>query len=269
MASVEQCVTKCSADGFTLAGLEYHGECFCDSTIHGSQTTLANVKCNLECTGTPSEHCGGANAIAIYEGSPVAGVVVPQNVNGYQYVDTFVDEPRVLPTRHYLQDVTVASCISACSGSGFPYAGVEYGNECWCGTAVPSGTTGGLQASMPCAGDSTQYCGGSNALQVYHGTPVPVVLSTGFTNGVCVKGSTSGARTLSVSIPTTATMTITECATACASYTYYGVEYGNECYCGNEFTVGTAFSSSCNMPCAGDSQQKCGGPDALNIYTHS
>ena len=48
---------------------------------------------------------------------------------------------------------------------------------------------------------------------------------------------------------------------------FYGVEYSNECFCGNEFPSDDLLisMSECDMDCAGDSSQKCGGDWAINI----
>jgi glucan endo-1,3-alpha-glucosidase len=53
---------------------------------------------------------------------------------------------------------------------------------------------------------------------------------------------------------------------------YAGAQYANECYCSN--TISTANGggqvhplSECDMPCAGDSTQKCGASYRLTLYT--
>jgi glucan endo-1,3-alpha-glucosidase len=64
-------------------------------------------------------------------------------------------------------------------------------------------------------------------------------------------------------------MTITSCTSYCSGlgYLYAGVEYGMQCYCGNTYDTTKAISSSsCNMACAGDSSNICGGNYAINIY---
>ncbi|KAG8626755.1 hypothetical protein KVT40_005700 [Elsinoe batatas] len=64
---------------------------------------------------------------------------------------------------------SVDSCIAKCKG--FQYMGLEYGKQCFCGNSlpsdrVPSSTTYG-QCNMPCAGNSTQLCGGGSQLSLY------------------------------------------------------------------------------------------------------
>ncbi|KAG9587272.1 WSC-domain-containing protein, partial [Aureobasidium melanogenum] len=67
--------------------------------------------------------------------------------------------------------MTIESCISFCSGKGYSYAGLEYASQCYCGNSLPSDRapqTGILgNCFTPCAGDSTEYCGGGSALSIY------------------------------------------------------------------------------------------------------
>ena len=65
-------------------------------------------------------------------------------------------------------DNTPASCIERCDAANYAYAGVEYSNECHCGTGLV-----GTPASAPstdcdlaCTGDPTLSCGGSWRIQV-------------------------------------------------------------------------------------------------------
>ncbi|OCL01753.1 carbohydrate-binding WSC, partial [Glonium stellatum] len=67
-------------------------------------------------------------------------------------------------------------------------------------------------------------------------------------------------------------MTVEICLAACqsAGYILAGVEYNGECYCDNIFENGGGPApdgdTGCNMACAGDSFEICGGPDRLNVY---
>jgi hypothetical protein len=52
------------------------------------------------------------------------------------------------------------------------------------------------------------------------------------------------------------------------NFAYAGVEYGTECYCGNTVRASgkKAAEEDCNMPCAGNSYELCGGPDRMNVF---
>lgn len=69
-------------------------------------------------------------------------------------------------------DMTVEACVSYCSEAGYSYAGLEYSTQCYCGDSIAAGNdpiqgvVGGCL--FACGGNSTQMCGGSDALSVYH-----------------------------------------------------------------------------------------------------
>ena len=56
-------------------------------------------------------------------------------------------------------------------GKGWGYAGVEYGDVCYCGSGISNG--GGVApdvetgCDMLCAGSQYEFCGGPNRLNVY------------------------------------------------------------------------------------------------------
>ena len=52
-------------------------------------------------------------------------------------------------------------------------------------------------------------------------------------------------------------LTILSCANFCIEYEFFGVQGGNECYCGNDDSkfLPTPIPGECNMPCAGDQRQ--------------
>jgi hypothetical protein len=77
---------------------------------------------------------------------------------------------------------------------------------------------------------------------------------------------------------TSSSLTPSACATTCSSkgYSIAGVEYGQECYCSNSIVTSSSPSSGqsanagdCNMACAGDSTQKCGAGNRLQIFRRS
>jgi len=169
--------------------------------------------------------------------------------------------------------MTVPKCLAYCGGLGWQYAGVEYGSECYCGDALVNGASLDKTAtcSSHCAGDASTYCGGGNALSLYQNPALAksnIVVNSYASQG-CMQEVAGRALTgLSLS---QANMTVELCTTACAAggFTYAGLEYGQECYCGNALVNGATVSSvstQCLMPCAGNSAEICGGPNAINLY---
>lgn len=93
----------------------------------------------------------------------------------------------------------------------------------------------------------------------------PSKSSSSYTSQGCVYDSPS-QRTLSLSQKYGSDMTTEVCAAYCKNYLYFGTEYSQECYCGNSLPLGLANSTTCNMLCAGDSTETCGGPNGLSLY---
>lgn len=63
-------------------------------------------------------------------------------------------------------------------------------------------------------------------------------------------------------------MTIEACSATCRrqGYKVAGLQYGSQCFCGNRYGR-YGKSSACNMPCAGNKSQTCGGTWANSVYS--
>lgn len=58
----ENCVATCAAGGYTIAGVEYAVQCFCDTAIYNGGALDPNqAACTTPCSGSPNEMCGGPN----------------------------------------------------------------------------------------------------------------------------------------------------------------------------------------------------------------
>lgn len=132
---------------------------------------------------------------------------------------------------------------------------------------------------MPCPGDATAVCGGPNRLSLYgtsetapafipfpHDPPVTMTQSEGCWNEITV-----GERALAGASGFSATdMTIEGCGGYCrdSGFTWFGLEYMAECYCGSALNVNStlALETDCAMPCSGNAAQVCGGSNRLSVY---
>jgi hypothetical protein len=56
----------CGNAGFSLAGTEYAGQCFCGDNMEGS-SKIAAKKCDMKCEGDASQICGGSLALSVFE----------------------------------------------------------------------------------------------------------------------------------------------------------------------------------------------------------
>lgn len=58
------------------------------------------------------------------------------------------------------------------------------------------------------------------------------------------------------------------CRTACQNYTYFGLQFYGECFCGNSLSKGVeAYVGECYQPCNADKHFMCGGPNKNSVYT--
>lgn len=70
-----------------------------------------------------------------------------------------------------------------------------------------------------------------------------------------------------------ASNTVERCTTACYNSGYHlaGVKNGHECFCDNRFHNGQSIvpEDECNLPCAGNSSETCGGVEHMNVSLSS
>ncbi|KAI0059609.1 WSC-domain-containing protein [Artomyces pyxidatus] len=194
---------------------------------------------------------------------------------------------RTLSGATYASDdaMTIESCMAFCSTSSFLYAGVEYGKQCYCDYAVqdPGTLTNLTECDFPCSGNSSEVCGAANRMNIFFSGDVdaiPVVLSPitlGSDNWITLGCFTDNvnARTFPHLAPTTflgeSTAEEVLCAEYCdiQGYYYAGLEYGDECWCGNDLGNSTqAPLGDCHMVCQGDYYhgEFCGGRERLTVY---
>lgn len=67
--TVEACQSACQGAGYSLAGVEYAQECYCDSQLRngGGPAPDGNAGCDMACTGNGGEMCGGPNRLELYQ----------------------------------------------------------------------------------------------------------------------------------------------------------------------------------------------------------
>ena len=163
-----------------------------------------------------------------------------------------------------------------------------------CGNAISNGgvpaTNGLSECNMLCNGNSSEYCGAGNRLDLYKLTAAPSQTSSGGGSPSSTSSSTSSAtglpsgwkydgcyvdnlngRILSVQQPDNAALTAESCVSACAGagYTVAGMEYAVQCFCGDAIINGgvlAAAQTDCSSPCGGNSAEMCGAGNRMSIY---
>ncbi|CCM05267.1 uncharacterized protein FIBRA_07478 [Fibroporia radiculosa] len=190
-----------------------------------------------------------------------------------------------VPSRVISGDVTTqstnntpASCIESCDAADYIYAGVEYGDECHCGTGLVGTPTTAPESDcdIACSGDADLSCGGSWRIQIYKSPALP---GGGWAlEGCFVDTPTTPAFGSPVVHQTFSTNLdlIDQCVDYCQhiGYPFSGVENATDCQCSFGFANGVeqVDESECNSLCPlppGDGSEYCGGPQRLMVYEYT
>ena len=89
----EKCINRCKSLGFSVAGTEYGGQCYCGNEIVGSEK-LDESSCNSTCEGDKSDTCGGSWALSVFS---TGGEVDMRNSKLRRHAH---EHARRHPTRH-------------------------------------------------------------------------------------------------------------------------------------------------------------------------
>ncbi|CAM9784272.1 unnamed protein product [Pylaiella littoralis] len=281
--SAEICLGICLAldPTYTHFGTEYGDQCFCTGDLG---TTSDSSACTMDCVGTEGEICGGNDAITVYEIEPiVVPTPAPETVGGgddYFSLGCAADSKsaRVMEVGPIAESPMSAEiCLGICLALDPTYThfGTEYGDQCFC-TGDLGTTSDSSACTMDCAGTEGEICGGNDAITVYEiepivvPTPAPETVGGGdgyFSLG-CAADSKS-ARVMEVGPISETSMSAEICLGICLAldptYTHFGTEFGNECFCTGDLGT-TSDTSACTMDCAGTEGEICGGSDAISVY---
>lgn len=198
--TVEKCVAECKGNGFRYAGLKYYGVCYCGDTVDGPQ--VDDNQCTFPCAGdtTGTEICGGQNTLSVWS-DPTFDTTSSWTISNYKPAGCYndnMDHYRALSwPMSGLASLTPSICFAACQARGFPLAGLEYANECWCGNVLANGTAlvDDSECNMPCKGDSSSTCGGSNRLNLYVAKQMQSLQPCGYKPDSSSSSSSSAAAT--------------------------------------------------------------------------
>ena len=211
----DRCISGCAAAGYIFAGTEYRQECWCGNNRPATITDDDN--CYWECTGNPTETCGGDGVdrngayISLFGDSTrwdgnttkAAGPYTNPGVFGYSSIGCWTDNAnnRTLSIGKTANaNSTIASCLTACQG--YQFAGVEFGGECYCDNTMLSTALSAPipDCSMTCKNNYTEYCGAASRLNVYQ-----LGLNTSTTSSASASRTTSASSLTTTASPTTTT----------------------------------------------------------------
>lgn len=179
--TLESCMSYCSSttNNYALAGLENGQECYCGNGLQ-NYAAVGYTGCNKPCTGNKTEICGGSSRISVWNYTQYIPPTTVRQVGTYLSQGCYPEPSagRLLSGASYTNKtgMTVESCVNYCSAAGATYAGLEFGQECYCGNALASGVTATDQSkcNMLCKGNNKEFCGASRLLNLYKNTPSSV-----------------------------------------------------------------------------------------------
>lgn len=301
--------TSAASNTFNLASelagtcLDFSGGVVCGSlSSTAASSTLSTVSVPSSSLSTSTLSTGSVSSVpsvttsstvtaSSSSTSAVATLAHKATVAGFELVSCWTEGTgvRALSASTYSDDsMTLESCASFCAD--YKYFGAEYGRECYCGNTVDASTEGAPldDCNMVCSGSSVEYCGSGNRLELYFnnstepgtgggdgggdggGEPTQPETVGAYKSYGCVTEADQ-TRALTARSFVDSGMTLERCASFCSAYTYFGVEYARECYCGDIFGTGSvaAPAADCSMTCAGNATEFCGGSNRLSAYEKS
>ncbi|KAE9371531.1 copper radical oxidase [Stipitochalara longipes BDJ] len=293
--TTEACTAVCKSNGYTLAGTEYSGECYCDTAFRngGGPAPDGSTGCNMPCNGNSSETCGGSNRLSVlqyYSGaatgtssSPLSSTLSSSATttssaatglpSGWIYDGCYIDNADgriMLNQQSDSNQLTVESCVQTCSGMGYKVAGMEYAQQCFCDNYIRNGAAlspSDSDCGMSCAGNNMEKCGDGDRVSVYSLGNLtvyqpPTVQNTSLPGNWSYVGcltDNADSRTFPYRIINMVNNnTATNCLSLCSQFGYPagGMEYSSECYCGDFSNIVNANAA---MAPATDCNMACSG----------
>ncbi len=309
--TVDLCTTACKAAGFILAGVEYASECFCGNAITSAPAASGcNMPCNgnpAQMCGGPDRlnvyrWQAGTGTITVPTSTtrpPTSTTRPPVSTSysavatglptGWSYKGCWVDSLNGRIMQGPFADtgtMTIQSCVDTCAGLGYKVAGLQYYSQCFCDNQLRNGATAATdeaQCNTACSGDAQQKCGGPNRDSVYANGELKVIVPASSQNeslpgswkykGCLIDAALEIGRSLPMQVIYKTENDATTCLSQCQKFGYNaaGMEYGEECYCGDRndpAAVGATFvtEAHCNTVCPGDARYMCGAGNYLSYY---
>ncbi|KAM3508392.1 hypothetical protein MY10362_001195 [Beauveria mimosiformis] len=178
--TLQSCAASCAKAGYSIAGAEFHSQCFCDNhIINGGSKANSTDECDTPCSGNSTQNCGGSDRMTIMSvGQPKIQLapVTLQAVGNWKYHGCYednVNQSKVFFWQNLFPDVmTPEMCLNRCADFGYMAAGLEYGQECYCGDpeniiVKKSTKKAEKECDVPCVGNSSAFCGGGSRLSTY------------------------------------------------------------------------------------------------------
>ncbi|KAF2678630.1 WSC-domain-containing protein [Lentithecium fluviatile CBS 122367] len=136
--------------------------------------------------------------------------------------------------------MTVETCQSVCSDSGYPFACLEYASQCFCDVAIlpTAGLSDETDCSMACSSNGNEICGGPSQLSIYATSATGSNTNPGVNDfnllDCYIDSVAKRMQSYWVAIDGVAdAMSVSACTASClaSGCSYAGVEYSGECWC--------------------------------------
>jgi hypothetical protein len=135
--TLDKCAATCTTRGYSLFGVEYGGECWCDNTLASTSTKVGDEECNLLCPGDVNQYCGAGDRLELYQltnlVSTTSSAIVPSTTSVAVSTTLSISTTSVVPLPtpapgyfylqssqpgSYLQSSTYDFALSSASSAG-------------------------------------------------------------------------------------------------------------------------------------------------------
>lgn len=129
----------------------------------------------MPCAGNPkgADICGGGSRLSVYNYTAYIAPQLVPTVDTYKLQGCYAEPStgRALAAISFTNSTgnTAEWCIAGCKAKGYAWAGMEYGQECWCDKSLNTGAAklANTACNMLCPGNKREYCGAGSKLAVY------------------------------------------------------------------------------------------------------
>ncbi|KAK0618381.1 glyoxal oxidase N-terminus-domain-containing protein [Bombardia bombarda] len=180
------CANLCFANGYSISGTEFAVQCFCGNAIQNGGVVTADSQCSTACAGNSAQKCGAGGRMSIVSDGPPPVFQPPKPQTGglgswtYQgcAMDNINQQRTFFWQLFFPNTMTASMCLSKCAEYGYHAAGLEYGEECYCGDPANMASHGATfrpesECNIVCAGNASAICGGGSRLTTYFWTGTP------------------------------------------------------------------------------------------------
>ncbi|EPE28663.1 Quinoprotein alcohol dehydrogenase-like protein [Glarea lozoyensis ATCC 20868] len=285
--TLEACSAFCT--GKTYFGVEYGRECYCGNTLSPDSKLVANqADCNFLCPGDKYSYCGAGNRIQLYALTPSASSSTSRSstLSSSSSSSSLVSSSSSSSVAGSSSSSSAASTSASVTSSSSSSSVASSSSSSVASTSSSSSVIGSSSSStvvstasssssssvIPTTSSSATLTSSSTRSSTTSTTATQtgptIVPSVGLYNYAGCYTEGNGVRALGSASYPSDTLTVAACAASCSSFMYFGVEYGRECWCGNNFGTGALLTkdTDCSMTCAGDKNTYCGNGNRLNVY---